>query len=210
MTTVAIESQTNETFALVSRADCSSTISADEILDAALTLGDVNGWERLTLTQIARFLKVSLADIHCHFKQKDDLVDAWFDRADATMLARFPEQGASMSRTQRLNLAIQVWLDTLSAHHKLTGEMLLYTLEPGHIHLQAAGLLRLSRTVQWFREAADLKATHMVRIGQELALSSLVVGMFIYWLNDSSKHQKNTRKRLQKTLNRGKWIRLWV
>lgn len=204
------EPQTNGAFDLVTRESCTTAISAEEILEAALTLGDVNGWERLTFTQIARFLKVSLADIHCHFKQKDDLVDAWFDRADATMLARFPEQGASMSRTQRLNLAIQVWLDTLAGHHKLTGEMLLYKLEPGHIHLQAAALLRISRTVQWFREAADLKAAHVARIGQEVALSSLFVGTFIYWLNDASKHQKDTRQRLQKSLNRGKWIRLWV
>lgn len=202
--------QMNDSCELVARIGYTTAISADEILDAALTLGDVNGWEYLTLSQIARFLKVSLADIHCHFKQKDELVDAWFDRADATMLARFPEQGASMSRTQRLNLAIQVWLDTLSAHHKLTGEMLLYKLEPGHVHLQAAALQRISRTVQWFREAADLKATNIARIGQEVALSTLFVSIFIYWLNDKSKHQKKTRQRLQQSLNRGKWIRLWV
>lgn len=202
--------QMNDSCELVARIGCTTAISADEILDAALTLGDVNGWEYLTLSQIARFLKVSLADIHCHFKQKDELVDAWFDRADATMLARFPEQGASMSRTQRLNLAIQVWLDTLSAHHKLTREMLLYKLEPGHVHLQAAALQRISRTVQWFREAADLKATNIARIGQEVALSTLFVSIFIYWLNDKSKHQKKTRQRLQQSLNRGKWIRLWV
>jgi len=202
--------QINHSCELLARIGYTTAISADEILDAALTLGDVNGWEYLTLSQIARFLKVSLADIHCHFKQKDELVDAWFDRADATMLARFPEQGASMSRTQRLNLAIQVWLDTLSAHHKLTGEMLLYKLEPGHVHLQAAALQRISRTVQWFREAADLKATNIARIGQEVALSTLFVSIFIYWLNDKSKHQKKTRQRLQQSLNRGKWIRLWV
>lgn len=200
----------DDTFELVPSPATSPVVGADDVLDAALTLGDVNGWERLTLTHIARYLKVSLADIHHHFKQKDDLVDAWLDRADATMLARFPQQGANMSRTQRLNLAMQAWLDTLSSHHKLTGEMLLYKLEPGHIHLQAAGVLRISRTVQWFREAADLKASHVARIGQEIALSSLFIGIFVYWLNDSSKHQNNTRQRLQKHLNRGKHIRLWT
>lgn len=201
--------ESDHSFELVPSSTKAPQPSADTILDAALTLGDVNGWERLTLTQIARYLHVSLADIHRHFKQKDDLVDAWLDRADATMLARFPQQGASMSRTQRLNLAIQVWLDTLSAHHKLTGDMLLYKLEPGHIHLQAAGILRISRTVQWFREAADLKASHLARIGQEVALSSLFIGIFVHWLRDTSPHQSKTRQRLQTHLNRGKRIRLW-
>lgn len=186
------------------------SISADTILDAALTLGDINGWERLTLTQIARYLKVSLAEIHQHVKQKDDLVDAWFDRADAHMLSRFPQQGVSLNRTQRLNLAMQSWLDFLGRHHKLTADMLLYKLEPGHIHLQAAGVLRISRTVQWFREAADLKATHMARIGQEIALSSLFVTIFLHWLKDSTKHQARTRERLQQALTQGKRIRLWT
>lgn len=186
-------------------------LSRDEILDAALSLGDVCGWEKLTLHDIAQHLDTSLAAIKQQVAQKDDLVDAWLDRADAAALAQFPLATAQdqISTTVRLKMVIQAWLDALAPHHKLTGEMLLYKLEPGHVHLQAAGILRISRTVQWFREAAGLKASHLQRIGQEVALSSLFVGIFVYWLNDRSKHQAKTRKRLAGVLHQGHRIRLW-
>ena len=195
----------------MSAAQQSKPLSQDDVLDAALALGDVCGWEKLTLHAIAQQLETSLADIKQHFAQKDDLVDAWLDRADALALAQFPLTMAQghISTTVRLKMVIQAWLDALSAHHKLTGEMLLYKLEPGHIHLQAAGVLRISRTVQWFREAAGLKATHLQRIGQEIALSSLFVGIFVYWLNDRSANQAKTRKRLAGALHQGHRIRLW-
>ncbi|MCH8492156.1 MAG: TetR/AcrR family transcriptional regulator [Idiomarina sp.] len=191
------------------------TVNRDDILDTALALGADVGWERLTLYQVARHLQVSLAQINAVFPQKDDIVDAWLDRADHAMLAQFPnyseqETANENSNSQRLQLAIQAWLDALAPYHKLTGEMLLYKLEPGHFHLQAAGLLRISRTVQWFREAAELEASHIQRIGQEIALSSLFIGIFIFWLNDKSPQQENTRERLQEALQRGESISLWI
>lgn len=191
------------------------TVNREDILDAALTLGADVGWERLTLHQVARHLQASLAQISAVFPQKDDIVDAWLDRADHAMLVQFPphsesEAASENSNSQRLQLAIQTWLDALAPFHKLTGEMLLYKLEPGHFHLQAAGLLRISRTVQWFREAAELEASHIQRIGQEIALSSLFIGIFIFWLNDKSPQQENTRVRLHKALQRGDLISLWI
>lgn len=191
------------------------TVNRDDILDTALTLGADVGWEKLTLYQVARHMRVSLAQIHAVFPQKDDIVDAWLDRADHTMLAQFPqyaeqEPANENSNAQRLQLAMQTWLDALAPYHKLTGEMLLYKLEPGHFHLQAAGLLRISRTVQWFREAAELEASHIQRIGQEIALSTLFIGIFVFWLNDKSPHQESTRARLHETLQRGDRIDLWI
>lgn len=195
-------------------------VTRDDLIDAALELGDESGWEKLTLAHIARHLHISLAQIHAHFPQKDDLVDAWLDRADAVTLAEFPHgtprtnehdaPSSLSSGAEHLYQVIQTWLDSLASHHKLTGEMLLYKLEPGHFHLQAAGLLRISRTVQWFREAAELKASHGKRIGQEIALSSLFIGIFIYWLNDKSANQINTRAKLQNLLKRGDRIGLWI
>jgi hypothetical protein len=48
---------------------------------------------------------------------------------------------------ERLQHVICSWLDALEPHHRLTREMLAYKLEPGHIHLQALGVMRISRTV---------------------------------------------------------------
>ncbi|MDP2713748.1 TetR/AcrR family transcriptional regulator [Rheinheimera sp.] len=178
-----------------------------QILDTALQLAAKTGWEQLTLQQIATALHISLADIYRHYRQKDDLVDAWFDRADLALLSA--QISKELPATTRLQQAIQHWLAALAPYHKLTGQMLLYKLEPGHIHLQLDGILRISRTVQWLREAAGLTASGTARIGQELALSSLFVAVFIYWLNDSSAGQQRSLKILQRKLQWGDAVRLW-
>ena len=56
------------------------------ILDTALELAEKHSWEEIRLSDIATELDLSLLEIQKHFSQKDDLVEAWFDRADRAML----------------------------------------------------------------------------------------------------------------------------
>jgi len=60
--------------------------------------------------------------------------------------------------------------------------MLAYKLEFGHIHLQVPGLMRISRTVQWFREAACLDATGIQRVLEESTLTAIYLVTFARWL----------------------------
>src|SRR5690606_41869470 len=46
------------------------------------------GWERLYLHAVAEALNCDLAAIARHYRQKDDLVEAWLDRADSALFAR--------------------------------------------------------------------------------------------------------------------------
>ncbi|WP_111642321.1 TetR/AcrR family transcriptional regulator [Marinimicrobium alkaliphilum] len=181
-----------------------------QVLDQALALGHRCGWEKLSLDAVARALDVPLGTLYEHFPQKDDIVEAWFDRADRALLDQVPNPvWSSFSPRDRVEQVLLCWLDALAPHRKLTGQMLLYKFEPGHIHLQAAGVLRVSRTVQWFREAAELKATHLKRISQELALTSIYLATFSYWLRDSSTRQRKTRRFLKRQLDHSERIGLW-
>lgn len=174
---------------------------ATAILDTALQLAEEQSWERLRLQDIALQLNISLDDIRRHYAQKDDLVEAWFDRADSSML-----KGASSGEVSQLNMPeklhhiIMSWLDALAPYHQVTTDMLLYKLEPAHLHLQIQGILRISRTVQWFREAAEQDSTHLRRILEEIGLTTIFVATFIHWMNDSSKQQQRTRDFLLKRL----------
>lgn len=174
---------------------------ADEILDTALMLAQHSGWEQLRLFDIARHLDIGLQDIYRHYRQKDDLVEAWFDRADGAML-RASESDGFCQKTipERLEYLMLAWLDALALHKRISGEMLLYKLEPGHIHLQWAALLRISRTVQWLREAAGQDSTHLTRIAEELGLSAIYVSVFVFWINDASSEQERTRRFLKSRL----------
>ena len=177
--------------------------NADLILDTALELAESKTWERLQLHDIASTLGIGLDEIRQHYPQKDDLVERWYDRADNSML-KFADKKelAALSVRERLGAIIMAWLEALGPHRKVSGEMLWYKLEPGHIHLQAQGLLRISRTVQWFREAAGRDNSHLSRILEEIGLTGIFLSTFSYWLRDDSANFERTRKALDRKLRR--------
>jgi AcrR family transcriptional regulator len=186
-----------------------SNPSADKILDCALHLADRCGWERLYLHEVAAELDSDLAAIARHYRQKDDLVEAWFDRADQALLTR--AKGADLSglnAEKRLEELLVAWLGSLATHRAVTGQMLLYKLEPGHIHLQLGGLLRISRTVQWWREAALRQNLHLSRIAEESLLTAVYLRTFVHWLRHPKEGEAEVRALLRHQLRRGplRWL----
>ena len=180
-----------------------SNPSADKILDCALRLADRCGWERLHLHEVATELGSDLAAIARHYRQKDDLVEAWFDRADQALLTRAKAADLSgLSAEKRLEELLVAWLTSLAAHRAVTGQMLLYKLEPGHIHLQLGGLLRISRTVQWWREAALRQNLHLSRIAEESLLTAVYLRTFMHWLRHPEQGEAELRALLRRQLRR--------
>jgi ubiquinone biosynthesis protein COQ9 len=179
----------------------------DRILDMALELAEASSWEQLRLHTVAAALQIGLDEILIHYPQKDDLAEAWFDRADRAMLDA--EHGGpdfpSRPPQERLQQVICDWLDALAAHRRLTRGMLAYKLEPGHVHLQALGILRISRTVQWFREAARQESTGFQRILDESALTAIYLAAFGRWLFDDSRDSRESKAFLASGLHR--WFR---
>jgi AcrR family transcriptional regulator len=154
-------------------------------VDAALNLADRRDWESVRLHDIAAEEKISLDDIRHHYREKEDLVDAWFDRADQAML----KVSEDMS-----------WLDTLAAHRRVTRQMIFGKLEIGHLHYQINGLLRVSRTVQWLREAAGRDTRLPLRAIEETGLTALYLATFLHWMFDDSHGSKSTSQFLHRRL----------
>jgi hypothetical protein len=84
------------------------------------------------------------------------------------------------------------WLGALYPYRKTTRQMIFGKLEPGHIHIQIPGLIRISRTVQWMREAAGRNATYIRRALEETGLTTIYLAAFTHWMNDSSSGSTNT------------------
>ncbi|MEE2000164.1 TetR/AcrR family transcriptional regulator [Alkalimonas sp. MEB108] len=180
------------------------------ILQQAMFLAEHSDWESIRLRDVATGMNIPLLEIHQHFSQKDDLVDAWFDLADQAMLACQQQPDFEHNSAQdKLLTAMMQWLNAMASHRKVTRQMLYYKLEPGHIHLQAAALLRISRTVQWLREIADLKAQNVKRIEQELALTALFTSGFVRWLTAPEPAVTAARNWLERGLRLGRWRNLW-
>ncbi len=126
------------------------------IVDTALSLAEEKEWESVRLHQVAEVLNISLGEIRLHFREKEDIIDAWFDRADQAMLqTREAESFRHSGAREKLHRLLMNWLGALQQHRRVTRQMIFGKLEPGHIHYQVKGLLRVSRTVQWLREPAD-------------------------------------------------------
>jgi len=174
----------------------------DRIVDTALTLAEQRSWEAVRLHDVAAALGIGLEDIRRQFREKEDLVDAWFDRADRAMLedAATPDFLA-LSARQRLHRVIMHWLTALSPHRRVTRQMILGKLEPGHLHIQIPGLLRISRTVQWMREAAQRDTASMTRRAlEETAATSIYLMTFVHWMMDDSPHSARTAEFLDRRL----------
>ncbi len=187
------------------------TIRREQIVDAALELAQAHGWEAVRLHDIATHLSTGLDDIRTHVREKEDIVDAWFDRADAAMLqAAEMSELAELSTRERLRRLMMAWLGALAPQRRVTRQMILNKLEPGHLHVQIPGLLRVSRTVQWWREAAQRDATYICRALEETALTSIYLMTFVYWMSDDSIDSGRTAQFLDGHLRRAESFVSWL
>jgi len=167
---------------------------AEHILEVALMLGERDGWDTVHLHDVARYMGVGLTEIHPHYRQKDDLAEAWFDRADLALIrAGQAADWEGLSVRERLLRTILAWFDALATHREPSIQMLRYKLQPDHLHLQAAGLMRISRTVQWIRETAQLPAVGRRREIEEVVLTGIFLSTVGCWLSDESPDAARTR-----------------
>lgn len=179
----------------------------NDIVDAALEIAERASWESVRLHHVATKLGISLDQIRVEFKEKEDIADAWFDRADQVMLGAAYDATQDLSPEQKIELAMMAWFGELGKHQKPTRQMIVNKFEFGHIHYQVDGAMRVSRTVQWMREVAGLEDTLPWRAFSEAGLTMLFLATFSYWMFDASSGYDKTSQFLQRKL---KAARPWV
>ena len=176
---------------------------AERILDTAVRLAEGSSWESLRLHQVARDMGITLEEIQRFYRQKDDLVEAWYDRADRAMLADAAlEDYQWLSPRERIHRSIICWLTSMQNHRRVSRDMLIYKLELGHVHLQVLGLLRISRTVQWILESANRETVHLQRVTEEIGVTGIYLSTFTHWMFDDSTGAEKTGRRLDRLLRR--------
>lgn len=180
-----------------------SASRAQQIVDAALALAGEREWEAVRLHDVAARLGITLDDVRAHFREKEEIVDAWFDRADSAMLKAAARPAlAALEPGERLEELLMVWFTGLAPHRRVARQMILNKFEPGHVHYQLDGLFRISRTVQWWREAARRDAILPWRAIEETALTSVYLATVARFLYDGSSDLAPTRRLLRRLLAR--------
>lgn len=167
----------------------------DKIVDTALALAERDHWEAVRLHEVATQLNITLEDLHQLFRDKEDLVEAWFDRADTAMLreAETPDF-AQLPTRRRLHRLIMAWLNALAPHKNATRQMIVGRLAPAHPVVQVLGLVRVGRTVQWLREAARRDTAFMRRVIEESGLTAIFLLSFCFWMRDDSQDVERTSR----------------
>ncbi|MDX5362393.1 MAG: TetR/AcrR family transcriptional regulator [Alphaproteobacteria bacterium] len=181
--------------------------SAQRIVEAAVALAEQRSWESVRLHEVAAHLGIRLDDIRRHFREKDELIDAWFDRADDAVLA-LADSGVltSLSPRERLFELIMAWLGALEHHRRVTRQMIGNKLEPGHLHIQVPAVMRISRTVQWIREAALLEDAGVRRAFTETGVTAIYLAAFVRWLGEDTAGSPRTRGLLDRMLRRAEGL----
>lgn len=173
--------------------------TAQRILDTALGLAEANGWTAVQLHQVAETAGIPLNEVYGHFRDKDALMDAWFDRADNAMLHNATEPDfLLLSRRARLHRLMMAWLDALAPHRRVTRQMVLSTLQPGYWQIRA--LKRLNCTVDWIYEASRRNTNYVQRTLEETGLTGMFLAALFYWLTDDSPGSSSTRRFLDRLL----------
>jgi len=182
-------------------------VSGRSILDAALKLAEKSSWEAVRLYDVAKAMKVDLNDIRRFYSEKEDLSEAWFDLADEAMLKTSKSATfKKLETTERIHRLIMSWLTAMSKHRRVTKEIIYGKLEFGHLHVQIPALLRVSRTVQWVREAANRDATFMERAIEETGLTTIFLATVAFWMYDHSKNSVATSQFLKHRLEHARDI----
>ncbi|WP_371187040.1 TetR/AcrR family transcriptional regulator [Thalassotalea maritima] len=145
-------------------------------MDSALLLAQRDGWQNINLLAICEHCGCSMVQLRSHFRSKDDIAEALFDRADEYALSCCDEQDFKLlDSEERLQYMIVAWLNFLLPYRNLVKDIIAYKIEPGHVHLQAHAITRISRTVQWFMHAADVQSSNVKRVMDEIAISAIFV-----------------------------------
>ena len=187
--------------------DDNDTAFARRIVETAVALAERSDWEAVRLHAVAAEMGVGLDRIRSHFREKDELIDAWFEHADDAVLHLADSAGlAHLTPRQRLFSLIMAWLDALEPHRRVCRQMILAKLEPGHLHVQIPAVLRISRTVQWIREAALLEDAGLQRALTETGVTAIYLAAFTRWLNERAAGSPATRRLLDRLLQRSEGL----
>lgn len=180
---------------------------ARRIVDTAVELAEQSSWEAVRLHQVAEALGIGLDDVHSRFREKDELIDAWFERADDAVL-KLSDSGelAQLAPRERLFRLIMAWLDALEPHRQVSRQMIQSRLEPGHLHIQIPALMRISRTVQWMREGARLEDAGVMRAVLETATTAIYLAAFVNWMGENTAGSPRTRRLLDGLLGQAEAI----
>lgn len=169
-----------------------------QILDTALALFREHGFEETTIRDIAGRAGLSLGAAYYYFNSKEALVGAYYDYVQqehqARARARFARGGPLRDR---LRAALHTKIDIVQQDRRLLRALFRYGGDPDHALSWFGPATRTQRelcTAVFAEAMAEERLPDDVRQAAPTLLWTLHMGILLYFLYDTSPHERRTRK----------------
>jgi AcrR family transcriptional regulator len=175
------------------------------VLDSALALFRERGFDRTTLRDIAARAGLSLGAAYYYFASKEAIVGAYYEYVQREHQARAHEALAG-ARTlgDRLRAAFHTKIDILQDDRRLLGALFRYGGDPEHPLSWFGSATRgeRERSIAVFAEAVEgERFPEDIRDLVPLLLWTLHMGVLLFFLYDSSPHQRRTRRLIDASID---------
>jgi len=180
----------------------------DRIIDAALKIAADKEWRTISLGDIARATRISLATLQENFGSKTAIVAAIMARTDATVLSGVDSSAEAEPAHDRLLDAVMRRLDALQPHKSAIRSIL------REIPADPAGAICLApgffNSMAWTLESAGIGSAGPGGRLRVKGLGAIYLGALCVWVKDESTDQGRTLAFLDRRLRQAARLVKWL
>lgn len=180
----------------------------DRIIDAALKLAADTEWRTISLGDIARATRISLAGLQENFQSKTGIVAAIMAKTDAAVLSGTDPSAESEPLRDRLLDAVMRRLDVLQPHKKaICSIMREMPTDPASVLCLAPCYFN---SMAWTLEAAGIASAGPAGRLRAKGLGLIYLGALRVWAGDDTEDQARTLAFLDRRLRQAERLVKWV
>ena len=180
----------------------------DRVIDTALKLAADGAWRRISLGDIARGTRISLATLQEHFSSKTAIVVAVMARTNANLLSGVESSAEPEPARDRILDAIMRRLDYLQPHKPAICSIL------RDMPSNPAGLICLApgffNSMAWTLEAAGIGSAGPTGRIRVKGLGVIYLGALCVWARDDTSDQARTLAFLDRRLRQAEYLVKWI
>lgn len=168
------------------------------IVATAIGLAATQGWRDTTLSDIAAAAKLTLAEVHGHYRSKAAILAAFSRQIDAAVLAGDDPELADQPAADRLFDVLMRRFDALSPHKAGVRAILGDSL--GDPFALVSGACALECSMTWMLAAARIESSGLGGSLRVKGLAAIYLAVLRVWLADDSDDMATTMAALDKRL----------
>ncbi len=170
------------------------------IIDAALRLAAVQGWEACTVRDIAQEAGLSLEEFYDHFDERGDIIVGYARRIDRAVLAAFAELDYDASPRDRLFDILMERFDLANQDRDAVISIVnSYKLDPKQAVINFP---YVGQSMTRMLEAAGLDTAGLRGAARVAGLTALYMWLLRTWVKDDTEDLSRTMAALDKGLSR--------